>query len=43
MTMTGTTGMIGTTCITIGTTSDMTWTMTAMLTGGDGKDLENYC
>ena len=38
MMMTGTTGMTGTTCITTGTTSDMTWIMMEMLTGGDGKD-----
>ena len=38
MMMTGMTGMTGTTCITIGTTLDMTWIMMEMLTGGDGKD-----
>ena len=38
MMMTGTTGMTGTTCITTGITSDMTWIMMEMLTGGDGKD-----
>ena len=38
MMMTGMTGMTGTTTTATGTTSDMTWTMMEMLTGGDGKD-----
>ena len=38
MMMIGMTGMTGTITTATGTTSDMTWTMMEMLTGGDGKD-----
>ena len=38
MMMTGMTGTTGTTTTHTGTTSDMIWIMTEMLTGGDGKD-----